>query len=59
MIAIDGSEGEGGGQGLRASLALSLVTGAGKRLEPPSYSEDFDPLFSVRMEGQGGFAVEG
>src|SRR5688572_27504412 len=27
MITIDGSEGEGGGQMLRTSLALSLVTG--------------------------------
>ncbi|HEU4509545.1 MAG TPA: hypothetical protein VFR78_14975 [Pyrinomonadaceae bacterium] len=27
MIAIDGSHGEGGGQIIRTSLALSLVTG--------------------------------
>ncbi len=27
MITIDGSQGEGGGQVLRSSLALSLVTG--------------------------------
>src|SRR5215468_5607208 len=32
-IAIDGSAGEGGGQILRTSLALSLVTGAGFRIE--------------------------
>ena len=34
------------------------LTGASKRLELPSYSEGFDQLFSVRMDGQGGFAVE-
>src|SRR5512139_1787211 len=33
MITIDGSEGEGGGQILRTSLALSLVTGQPIRLE--------------------------
>src|SRR5512147_2124480 len=33
MIIIDGSEGEGGGQILRTSLALSLVTGQAFRLE--------------------------
>src|SRR6266496_1045455 len=33
MIAIDGSEGEGGGQILRAALALSLVTGQAFRME--------------------------
>ena len=33
MIAIDGSEGEGGGQILRTSLALSLVTGQPFRME--------------------------
>ena len=33
MILIDGSEGEGGGQILRTSLALSLVTGQPFRLE--------------------------
>ena len=33
MIAIDGSEGEGGGQILRTSLALSLVTGRPFRME--------------------------
>ncbi len=33
MIMIDGSEGEGGGQILRTSLALSLVTGQPFRLE--------------------------
>ena len=27
MLTIDGSQGEGGGQVLRSSLALSLVTG--------------------------------
>ena len=27
MLTIDGSQGEGGGQVLRTSLALSLVTG--------------------------------
>jgi hypothetical protein len=34
------------------------LTGASKRLELPSYSEGFDQLFSVRMDGQGGFAME-
>ena len=34
------------------------LTGASKRLESLSYSEDFDQLLSVRMDGQGGFAVE-
>jgi predicted kinase len=34
------------------------LTGASKRLEPPSHSEGFDQLLSVRMDGQGGFAVE-
>jgi len=33
MITIDGSEGEGGGQILRTSLALSLVTGKPFRME--------------------------
>lgn len=33
MIIIDGSEGEGGGQVLRTSLALSLVTGQPFRIE--------------------------
>ena len=33
MITIDGSEGEGGGQILRTSLALSLVTGQAFRLD--------------------------
>jgi RNA 3'-terminal phosphate cyclase (ATP) len=33
MIAIDGSEGEGGGQILRTSLALSLITGQPFRME--------------------------
>ena len=34
------------------------LAGASKRLEPPSHSEGFDQLLSVRMDGQGGFAVE-
>ena len=33
MITIDGSRGEGGGQVLRTSLALSLATGAPFRIE--------------------------
>lgn len=33
MITIDGSEGEGGGQVLRSSLSLSLVTGQPFRIE--------------------------
>jgi RNA 3'-terminal phosphate cyclase (ATP) len=33
MILIDGSEGEGGGQILRSSLALSLITGQPFRME--------------------------
>src|SRR5437016_1414247 len=33
MISIDGSEGEGGGQILRTSLALSLVTGQPFRMD--------------------------
>ena len=33
MIAIDKSKGEGGGQILRTSLALSLVTGQPFRME--------------------------
>jgi len=33
MITIDGSDGEGGGQILRTSLALSLVTGQSFRIE--------------------------
>jgi RNA 3'-terminal phosphate cyclase (ATP) len=33
MITIDGSQGEGGGQILRTSLALSLVTGQPFRME--------------------------
>ena len=36
MITIDGSQGEGGGQILRTSLALSLVTGQPFRLEQDS-----------------------
>ena len=33
MITIDGSKGEGGGQMLRSSLALSLVTGKPFRID--------------------------
>jgi RNA 3'-terminal phosphate cyclase (ATP) len=33
MIEIDGSTGEGGGQVLRTSLALSLATGRAFRIE--------------------------
>lgn len=33
MVTIDGSEGEGGGQVLRTSLALSLITGTPLRIE--------------------------
>src|SRR3954463_3380951 len=33
MIALDGSQGEGGGQILRSALALSLVTGAPFRID--------------------------
>jgi len=33
MLTLDGSQGEGGGQVLRSSLALSMVTGTGFRLE--------------------------
>ncbi|HEY3356796.1 MAG TPA: RNA 3'-terminal phosphate cyclase [Polyangia bacterium] len=33
MLAIDGSQGEGGGQVLRTAIALSLVTGVPLRLE--------------------------
>ena len=33
MIRIDGSKGEGGGQVLRTSLALSLVTGTPFQME--------------------------
>src|SRR3954465_11414929 len=33
MITIDGSSGEGGGQILRTSLALSLVTGQAFRIQ--------------------------
>ena len=33
IITIDGSEGEGGGQILRTSLALSLVTGQPFRMD--------------------------
>ena len=34
MITIDGSQGEGGGQILRTSLALSLVTGSFRTTKP-------------------------
>ncbi len=33
ILVIDGSQGEGGGQVLRTSLALSMVTGEGFRIE--------------------------
>ena len=33
MIALDGSQGEGGGQILRSALALSLVTGTPFRID--------------------------
>ncbi|HEX5578331.1 MAG TPA: RNA 3'-terminal phosphate cyclase, partial [Candidatus Limnocylindria bacterium] len=33
MLRIDGSEGEGGGQVLRTSLALSMVTGTPVRID--------------------------
>ena len=33
MLTIDGSFGEGGGQVLRSSLALSMVTGQAFRIE--------------------------
>jgi RNA 3'-terminal phosphate cyclase len=35
MITIDGSQGEGGGQILRTSLGLSLVTGTHNLMAPP------------------------
>ena len=38
MITIDGSEGEGGGQILRTSLALSLVTGQPFRMNASARS---------------------
>lgn len=34
------------------------LKGASAKLQLPSHSEGFDQLFSVRMDGQGGFAVE-
>jgi predicted kinase len=34
------------------------LRGARARLQPPSFDEGFDHLFSARMDGQGGFAVE-
>jgi RNA 3'-terminal phosphate cyclase (ATP) len=33
LVAIDGSQGEGGGQIVRSAIALSLVTGRGVRIE--------------------------
>jgi hypothetical protein len=34
------------------------LKGAREKLQLPSHSEGFDQLFSVRMDGQGGFVVE-
>jgi predicted kinase len=34
------------------------IRGASQQLELPSLKEGFDRLFFVRMDGQGGFAVE-
>jgi predicted kinase len=34
------------------------LKGASAKLQLPSHSEGFDQLFSVRMDGQGGFVVE-
>jgi len=42
MITIDASEGEGGGQILRTSLALSLVTG--QRRRDPAFRTDPDSV---------------
>ena len=33
LLTVDGSQGEGGGQIVRSSLALSLVTGRAVRIE--------------------------
>jgi hypothetical protein len=34
------------------------LKGASEKLQLPSHSEGFDQLFSVRMDGQGGFVEE-
>jgi RNA 3'-terminal phosphate cyclase len=41
MIEIDGSEGEGGGQGVRNACALSLVTGTPFRITNVRGAERF------------------
>ena len=54
-IAIDGSEGEGGGQILRTALALSLVTGRPFRIERIRAEED---LAAVRPDLDGNEIME-
>jgi RNA 3'-terminal phosphate cyclase len=46
MIIINGSYGEGGGQILRSSLALSMITGQAIEYAEPEW-KDLNPAHSV------------
>ena len=65
VLTIDGSQGEGGGQILRSSLALSLVTGRPVHLEKIRAGREKPGLMrqhlaAVRAAGQiGGAEIEG
>jgi predicted kinase len=39
-------------------LTTKAVLETLERIEPPTVDEGFDELYAVRMDGQGGFAVE-
>ena len=55
MIEIDGSLGEGGGQILRSSLALSLCTGRALRV-----SREAGPMgLSIDLKGEARLTVKG
>ena len=49
MITIDGSQGEGGGQILRTSLALSLVTGQPFVSVPISMAQESELVWRVQV----------
>ena len=49
MLTIDGSQGEGGGQILRTSLALALVTGTAFRIERIRHNRDRSGLLRQHL----------
>ena len=55
MIAIDGSEGDGGGQTFRTSLALSLITQQAARIENVCEHLADQLLLPMAFAGGGSF----